>query len=583
MKNFPKKWKCRRAKEIDYKLTSKLNCSPILIRLLANRGITTQEEILSFLKPSLKNLHDPKLLPGIEEGIKRIRKAIYNRENVLIFGDYDTDGIISSVLMYSFLKELGLNVDIYIPDRFDEGYDINVSFLKRVLKNKTYSLIICVDCGTNSTEVQEYIYQNKIDIEVIACDHHQPSTIFTPKEIDNMKKYIIINPKLKDSIYPFKDLSGGGVTFKFVTAILRELEEKFKKRFNKNYLTSLLDIVAISTIADMMPVLDENRVIVKRGLDILRNTSNKGLRKMLDKVLKDVEEITPHHVGFIIAPRLNAAGRIQNAEHSIKLLKGDEKDLDQIVNELNLLNEKRQAIQESVFKEIVDQNDFSRIVPNQKIFIAKSEKWSEGILGIVASDLVKKFNIPVILFKEKGEKLKGSGRSIENFNLYESLLSMKSLFEKFGGHQLACGITMHKSNFEYFKNEMIKIANARLSDQDIEQSFYYDLEISFKDMNSMFIKELQLLKPFGVGNPKPVFATRNCKILHKNYSQDEKHLKIKLKNNNVVFSGVMFEVSEDAKAKICNDEEVNILYTIEETRYQHENQNMTQLVIMDLC
>lgn len=587
MRNFPQKWRCRKVTDIDFEVCSRFNFSPALITLFANRGIKTEEQILSFLKPSFRDLHDPGLLPGIKEGISRVKRAIYTKERILVFGDYDTDGIISCVIMYNFLKRLGVDVDIYVPDRFTEGYDISINFVKRILNENLYKLIICVDCGTNSSEVQEYVCKNNIDIDIIACDHHEPHSTPFPEGIHDKGKYIIINPKLEYSTYPFKDLSGAGVTFKFITAVLRELEEEFKKRFEKSYLTSLLDMVAISTIADVMPLVGENRVIVKKGLEILKNSSNRGLKRMLDRILNGVEEITPDHVGFVIAPRLNAEGRVKNAENSIKLLKEDEKEdevsLGKIVDELNLSNEKRKSIQESVLNEIIANNDFSWIIENQKIFIDKSERWSEGVLGIVASDLVKRFNIPVILFREKGEKLKGSGRSIEKFNLYENLFSLRDLFEKFGGHELACGITMPKSNFEYFKDEMIRIASSKLSSKDVEKSFSYDLEMSFKDINGNFIRELQLLKPFGVGNPRPVFVTRNCEILSKTYSQDEKVLKIRLKNSNVVFSGIMFGVENDLASKVLSSGKVNVLYTIDETCYKLDNKiTMTQLVILDL-
>ena len=278
MVNFPKSWKFKKTKRIKYKKLLECNISTILIKILANRGIGTPEEAISFLKPSIKLLHDPELLPSIEKGVKRVKNAILKNENILIFGDYDTDGIISSVILYNFLKKLGLSVDIYIPDRFKEGYDITLSYVKKISKEEKYSLIICVDCGTNSDDVKEYILRKNIDIDLIACDHHKPSTndpVSGSKENYKKEKYIIINPKLKNYKYPFKDLSGGGVTFKFIISILRNLEEDKKKKFNKNYLTSLLDIVAISTIADVMPLTGENRIIVKNGLKIMENTINK--------------------------------------------------------------------------------------------------------------------------------------------------------------------------------------------------------------------------------------------------------------------------------------------------------------------
>jgi len=586
MMNFPKNWKCNESKEIKKELFSKFSYSPILIKILASRNIKTEEEISSFLNPTLKNLHNPELLPAVEKGIIRVKKAISNRENILIFGDYDTDGIVSSVLVYNFLKKLGLKADIYIPSRFKEGYDINIDFIKRVSKKGYYNLIICVDCGTNSREVRKYICSSRTNIDVIVCDHHQPLNINdVSKEDYNKEKenYIIINPKLDSSRYPFKHLSGAGVTFKFITAVLRNLDERYKKKFKKDYLTKLLDMVAISTIADIMPLIDENRIIVKKGLKMLKNTTNRGLKKMMEVVLKDKQEINTYDIGFIIAPRLNAAGRIKNAEYSVNLLKGDTESaekLGEMVNGLNSLNEKRQNLQKKMLDEVVRKNDFSIIVSKQKIFIDKSKEWSEGVLGIVASGLVKKFNIPVILFKEKEGKLKGSGRSIEKFDLHKNLSSLRNFFEKFGGHEQACGITMDKSKFSCFKERMIKIACDKLDKDDTTKSFYYDLEVTFKNINSRLVSEIRLLQPFGVGNPKPIFVTRNCDVTSISYLKDEKHVRLKLKNNGVVFSTVMFNIDDDVKKKLHTQKDISVLYNIEENLWN--GQKTTRLLILDI-
>ena len=280
---------------------------------------------------------------------------------------------------------------------------------------------------------------------------------------------------------------------------------------------------------------------------------------------------------------MNAAGRIRTAENSLNLLKGDTEDadnLEEIVKSLSSLNEKRQNLQKNIMDEIIRENDFSLVVCKQKIFIGKSKEWNEGVLGIVASGLVKKFNIPVILFKEKERKLKGSGRSTEKFNLYKNLFLLRNFFEKFGGHEQACGITMDKSKFSCFKERMIKIACKRLNKDDIERSFYYDLEISFKSINSRLIPEIGLLQPFGIGNPKPIFVTRNCNVTSISYSKDEKHVRLKLKNNAVVFSAVMFDINDDIKKKLYTQKNISVLYSIGENLWS--GQKTTQLLILDI-
>lgn len=575
MTNFPANWQCRITKKVNQKLAAKIGYSPALINILANRNIITEEEIVSFINPTLEQFHDPKLLPGIDEGTKRLKKAIRERENILIFGDYDADGIISASLIYNFLKKLGLNVDAYIPNRFDEGYDLGLEFFKKISASGKYSLIICVDCGTNNIDVQKYA-KSSPGPDIVACDHHNQSVDFG----EERENYIIINPRLKGSVYPFEHLSGAGVTFKFIISILRELDEDYKKKFKKDYLTNLLDLVAIATIADVMPLVDENRVMVKKGLKIIGKTVNPGLKKMINAVIKNKKNISEYDIGFIIAPRLNAAGRIKNAEISFNLLSKEGDVLDKIINDLNSFNEERQNIQKDILNEIIENNDFDKIVAEKKIFIDKSKNWNEGVLGIVASDIVKRFNIPAILFKEMEGKLKGSGRSTDKFDLYGNLVSLGNLFENFGGHRRACGISMNVLNFKTFYNKMIEIAAKNIKDRDTQKKFTYDLELNFRDINKKILNEINLLKPFGAGNPEPSFTTGNCAIVDFYYLMEERHVKLKLKQSGRVFDAIMFKIDKRAKEKIITGNKINILYKIEENIWG--NFKTIQLVILDL-
>ncbi len=575
MIDLPSNWICRNNKKSDLKISKKIGCSALLLELLAKRNIITEQEIISFLNPSLKDLHDIMKLPGIKEGIKRLKEAIEKKENILIFGDYDADGVISVSLIYKFLKELELEVEVYFPDRFNEGYDLSVYFIKKISSKGKYSLIISVDCGTNSTMVQKFIEDNKAP-DVIVCDHHNQSV-----DLDtNRKDYIIINPKLKNSKYPFKDLSGAAVTFKFITGILRTLENEYRKKFKKDYLTNLLDLVAISTIADIMPLINENRIIVKRGLRVLNKTINPGLKKMIRTIIKDKEYIDEYDVGFIIAPRLNAAGRIKNARKSFDLLAKEGDILNKITDDLNFYNLERQKIQKNIFNEIIENNDFGKIVPEKKIFIDKSKNWSEGVLGIVSSDIVKKFNIPVILFKESQGKLKGSGRSIDKFDLYGNLVLCSNLFDSFGGHRLACGISMDVLNYEAFYSNFMKIVDKSLKIDDIKKKNVFDIEIDFKDINKRILEDIKLLKPFGYGNPKPCFITRNCIVVNFLYLSEEKHIRLKLQQNGITADAIIFGADEKIKKKMIKNNKVNILYKIEENKWA--NFSTIQMVISDL-
>ena len=575
MTDFPANWQCRIAKKVNQKLATKIGYSPALISILAGRNIITDEEIISFINPTLKQLHDPRLLPGVGMGTKRLKKSINRKEDILIFGDYDADGIISASLIYNFLKKLSLNVEVYIPDRFNEGYDLSLEFFKKISAEKKYNLMICVDCGTNSAEVQKFI-QNSPGPDVIVCDHHNQSVDFG----EERENYIIINPRLKSSVYPFENLSGAGVTFKFIISILRELDEDYRKKFKKDYLTNLLDLVAIATIADIMPLVDENRVMVKKGLKMLNKTVNPGLKKMINAVIKDKKNISEYDIGFIIAPRLNAAGRIKNAESSFNLLSKEGDILDKIINDLNSFNEERKNIQKDILNEIIENNDFDKIVKEKKIFIDKSKNWNEGVLGIVASDIVKRFNIPAILFKEIEGKLKGSGRSTNKFDLYGNLGSLGNLFENFGGHRQACGISMNVLNFKTFYNKMIEIAAKNIKDRDTQKKFTYDLELNFRDINKKILNEINLLKPFGAGNPEPSFTTENCTIIDFYYLMKERHVRLKLKQSGRVFNAIMFKIDKRVKEKIITGNKINILYKIEENIWG--DFKTIQLVILDL-
>lgn len=562
-------------KKTDKRLSEDAGYSQFLINILAGRGIITREEIRSFLNPEISQLHDPGLLPGIEKGVKRLLKSVNDKEHILIFGDYDADGIISTALMHNFLKKLGSYAEAYIPDRFIEGYDLGLDFFKRISAEGKYRLLICVDCGTNSSEVMDFLTSNQ-GPDVIVCDHHNQSTLHNGSRED----YIIINPRIKDSKYPFQYLSGAGVTFKFIIAVLRALDSAFKSEFEKGYLTGLLDMVAVSTISDLMPLVDENRAIVKKGINLIKRTKNQGLKEMVDTVLKNKDDINEYDIGFIIAPRLNAAGRIMNARSGLDLLSSTAGRKASILNDLNSFNEKRQDTQKNIFDEIIENNDFGEVIRKKRIFIDRSESWNEGVLGIVASDIVKKFNIPAILFKEIKGELKGSGRSTDKFDLYGSLAAMAELFDRFGGHRAACGIRMKAVNFENFYNKMLDIALKEIKEEDIEKTYFYDMEISFNDIDRDILKDLDLLRPFGKGNPEPNFITSGCTISNFSYLSGGKYVKLKLENSGKVMDAVMFKITEAARKKIVIGNKITVLYKIRKDTWN--DLGMSQLVITDL-
>ncbi len=552
---------------------NKNNPSQIIEDILAARGIVGKDNIESFLNPSLAGLHPPHLLPNIEEASERLVKAIEESKNILIFGDYDADGVISLCLMYNFLLDLGIFPKTHIPNRFEDGYDISLKFIQ---KAKKYGLIVCVDCGTNSMAVKEFVNSSQGYPDIIVCDHHEPL-----EGLDHgpSPKFKVINPKLDNSRYPFKYLSGAGVTFKLIVHTLRKIGKERKKGFSSNYLTNMLDMVAISTISDVMPLIDENRIMVKKGLKLLRKSHNKGLRCLLETNQKTRESINTYDVAYVLAPRLNSSGRVKTAKLSSDILKSDTSDIQEKVDRLNSFNRQRRNIQEEILGDILNRKGLKEQIRSQKIFIEKSIKWNEGVMGIVASNMVKKFNVPVILFTEKEGVLKGSGRSIQSFDLYSNLCSLNKYFNKFGGHRLACGITMAKDRYQDFKNELLSIARLQSGDS-LKKTIAYDMALDFRWITSPLLKELEKLEPFGEANPRPVFRTDRCQIDSASYLTGGRHVKLSLKKDKIKKEAIFFNIEDSKKAIIDKKDKINILYNLGKNNWNGISR--IQLLIVDL-
>ncbi len=550
--------------------------SDSFLDILALRKLFTEKSIEDFLNPQVKSLHDPYLLSGMEKGVKRLIKAIRSEEKITVFGDYDADGIISSVLIYNFLKKLGIDADIYIPDRFKEGYDLSLDYIRLITEKKKYSLVISVDCGTNNHDVQQFLRDEPGGPDVIVCDHHNASFKVFPGD----EKYIIITPKLPGCGYPYKFLSGAGVSFKFIRGVLMKLKDNEKTDFDKNYLNSLLDLVAISTIADVMPLNGENRILVRKGLEKINKTDNKGLKVLIETAIGNNPNITEYDIGFIIAPRINAAGRMKNAMDSFNLLSTEDKDFTGIALKLEDYNIKRRELQSEILEEIMGTYDLEKIAHSKRIFIAYSPEWSEGVLGIVASEIVKRFNIPAVIFRKKDDRLKGSGRSTPGFDLYGSLTGLKSLFDRFGGHRQACGISMDIGLFDDFYKRFTNIARKKISLNDLKKKYEYDIPNEFTDIDMRFMEELELLRPYGESNPKPVFMTRDCIIRQLDFLKSEKHLKMTLEKDGISFKGLIFNIDSRKKEIIKNKQLIHILYNLQVNVWK--GSKSIQLIIKDI-
>ena len=485
-------WKIKEVnQDLESKLSKELGVSRILSRLLINRGITTKNKAEKFLHPSLDNLIDPFLLPGIKKAVERIRKAKEKKEKILIYGDYDVDGITAVCLCLIVLKELGLNVDFHIPERLTEGYGLSKEAI-RLAQAENVNLIITVDCGiTNSEEV---LFARGLGIDIIITDHHLPEDGKKPESL------VTIDPMVGECPEELKHLAGVGVAYKLMQALT-----------NDN-LNQHLDLVALGTIADLVPLTGENRIFAKEGLKIIKEAKKEGIKELLNVSKLTDKEINSYHIGFLLGPRINAAGRVASAKKAVELLltKSSEK-ANTIAQELDQQNQERRKIQKKIFEEACALIKKEKMDSNYSIVLVR-EGWHPGVAGIVASKVVEKFYRPtIILCLEKGIA-KGSGRSIENFHLFHAVKKCKDLLLSCGGHKLAIGLTLKAENVPQFKKRLEEEAKKSLSEDDFRKKINIDSLLSFSEISHSFLDDLKKLAPFGRGNSRPVFASQNLKV-----------------------------------------------------------------------
>lgn len=489
---------------------------PIILQLLWNRGLRTQEEIDEFLLPDYStDLHNPFLFKDMAGVVERIKKAIEKGEKITIYGDYDTDGVCATAILYLTLEKLGANVSYYLPDREKEGYGLNKEAINKIIKEGA-KLIITVDCGITNFEEIDFI--NSQGGEVIITDHHIP--------LDNFPSALfIINPWLKDEKYPFKHLAGSGVVFKLVQALLRDKKlEKNWEAFEK----WLLDLVALGSIADLVPLIGENRTLVKYGLIVLNKTPRPGLRHLIKIAGINLGELDTRSISLQIAPRINAAGRIDHANLALEMILTKEvKKAQSLAEKLYKLNEVRQKKMEKIFNEIKEKIGEK---PTDKIIVAYSENWPVGVLGLVSHYLTELYHRPAILITIREKEIKGAGRSIDEFNLIEAFKKIDNFFLRYGGHSGAAGFTLKEKNIdllEEFIKEIKKIADEKLKDSDLEMKISIDMEINLEDINWPLYEEIKKFEPFGEGNQPPIFLARNIVIEQiEKIGKNNQHLKI---------------------------------------------------------
>ena len=555
-----KKWECYEVDENKVQgLMTKYNVNEILARILVNKNISTQKEMDLFMNPTRNDFHDPFLMPDMEIAIDRILKAIENKEKIMIYGDYDADGITSITVLKSFLKERGLEVASYIPNRLNEGYGLNKEAIKKIY-DQGYKLMITVDCGI--TGIDEINYANSLGIETIVTDHHEPAEEL-PKSI------AVIDAKRKDNKYPFNQLAGVGVVFKFIQAISMKLGLE-----EKDYL-KYLDIVCIGTISDIVPLVDENRVIAKLGLRLVAQTKNIGLRALIEIIgFKKIDSST---VSFGIAPRINACGRMGNEQLALDLfLCSDYNKAKELALKLNEYNAERQNIEKRIFDEAV-----SKIEDEEKdkpCIIIGSTGWHHGIIGIVASKVTDMYFKPSILVCFEDEEGKGSGRSVPGFDLHEALMKCGKHLEKFGGHAMAVGVTVKKSEFEDFKEELESYAK-ECNIEKIVPIINIDSELQLKNLSIENVKSLEVLEPYGEANKMPMFLFKNLKINSIRALSEGKHLKLSLKDDNFMVDAIGFNLGELSE-KYLLDDKVDIVGNLDINTFN--GKESIQIIIKDI-
>lgn len=478
--------------------------------ILYHRNIKSKKEAEKFFDLKYESgIHDPFILTDMEKGVKRIRKAIKAKEKIAIYGDYDADGVTASTIVNQFFKEISYPVAIYIPDRIKEGYGLNKEAIA-YLKKKKVTLIITVDTGIRNA--QEVLFAAEQGMDVVITDHH-----IVPDELP--KAAAVINPQ-RDKKYPFRELAGAGVAFKLVQALVRKIgADKFSPGFEK----WLLDLVVVGTIADVVPLIGENRTLTRYGLIVVGKTRRKGLRLLMEKSGMTTPPVTSEQVAFQIAPRINAAGRMDHANSAFVLLNSeDQEESAKIAADLEAHNRKRQDVTKKIF-DAIEKMDFGK----KKIIVAGNKDWSVGLVGLVAGRLCDKYTRPTLVYTEEGEQIRGSARSIPEFNIIKALERLDEFLLEYGGHKQAAGFTLPKKRIKEFTAALEQIAEREIKDEYLTAKLRIDYKISFEELGDALLDDLKALMPFGAGNPEPVFLLEGASVCAmKMVGNGQKHLKL---------------------------------------------------------
>jgi single-stranded-DNA-specific exonuclease len=553
---------------ISAQLSSELNVDPIIIHLLAQRGVGTYEEAHQFFRPNLNNLHDPFLMADMHTAVNRLSGALHHQENILIYGDYDVDGTTAVSLVYSFLKKIGGSCFFYIPDRYTEGYGFSFKGVDFARENNC-TLIITLDCGVRDGQKIEYAQSHGID--VIVCDHHQPAEI--PAAV------AVLDPKRPDCNYPYKGLSGAGVGFKLLQALC------IQQSIDPSSLFEYLDLVTISIGADIVPMTGENRILAFYGLQKLQEMRRPGIAAMLQLAGFQKPALTITDVVFILAPRINAAGRIFSGAKAVELLLSVSEDealpLSRAIEEYNTT---RKSLDKEITAQAIQKIQNDRFHQESLSTVVFDESWHKGVVGIVASRLIESYYKPTIVLVSDGQIMAGSARSIEGIDLFECLGECSETLTQFGGHTMAAGLSLEATNFTSFRLKFEEVIQQKLNHVRPVPTIRYDAEIEFQNITQKLYRIIKQFEPFGPENLSPVFLSRQ--VVNKRFTRTvgdgNKHLKLHVYQKSspeIIVEGIGFDLGHWAE-KLQADRPVDILYSIDENHWN--NKSSLQLIVKDI-
>ncbi|MBU0474460.1 MAG: single-stranded-DNA-specific exonuclease RecJ [Bacteroidetes bacterium] len=546
-----KKWTIKEApdEQTVLALADSLNISNILATILIHRGITNFNEAKIYFRPDMDSLHDPFLMDGMQEATNRIIDAITSNEKIVVYGDYDVDGTSSAALLYLFLKELNANVEVHIPNRLTDGYGLSNESINLLAKKKT-NLIITVDCGI--TAVDEVAHATSLGIDTIISDHHKPKETI-PNAV------AVLDPLKPGCNYPYKYLSGAGVAFKLARAVSDRVGRK-------DGILQYLDLVALAAAADIVPLTDENRILVRRGMEMINSNPRPGILALIKKAKKEVGSLTAGQVVFTIAPRINAVGRMGDAKRAVDLF--IEKDIDEADRMAQILedeNYQRRKIDEMTFSHAVSIIEEKVDLEKEVAIIIHVDEWHPGVIGIVASRVVEKYYRPAIMLSTVDGVAKGSARSITGFNIYEALQECNDMLIQFGGHEAAAGVAIEIANIDKFRIKFNHVLREKMKEKDIVPEIKADINISLSDITPKFVRILDQFAPFGPGNMRPVFVAKNVQLANYPRIVGNNHLLTTIKQNggDKVFDAIGFNLGYFAEIIAKDRDLIDIVFTIE--------------------